>query len=163
REHLQLRVRVGIEDMRADPTGPEGAHASGRADDHHQPWLVRCAVERTLQLADRVQVGERVRSRRGVSAGAAAAAGGDDEHGYHRSEQEFADHSLTSLRARARWRQRTSPERSAASTIAPAAATKVEPRPSAKVRMWPLKRIAKLTIGSSATVAVSPKRSRAQK
>jgi len=28
--------------------------------------------------------------------------------------------------------------------------------------MWPLKRIAKLTIGSSATVAVSPNRIRAQ-
>jgi pimeloyl-ACP methyl ester carboxylesterase len=35
----------------------------------------------------------------------------------------------------------------------------VEPRPAAKVRMWPLKRMAKLTIGSSATVAVFPKRS----
>jgi len=42
---------------------------------------------------------------------------------------------------------------SASATIAPAAIRISEPLPSAKLRAWPEKRTAKLTIGSSATVA----------
>jgi hypothetical protein len=52
--------------------------------------------------------------------------------------------------------------KTATATITPAPTRISEPFPSAKMRAWPEKRTPKLTIGSSATVAVSPKRSRAQ-
>src|SRR5205814_2905107 len=58
REHGQLRVRVRVEDVRADPTGPKEADASGRAEEHDQSWLIGRVLERGLQLADGVQVGE---------------------------------------------------------------------------------------------------------
>src|SRR5213076_1795696 len=136
--------------------------ASGGADEHDQSWLIRGRLERVPQLADVVQVVEPgLRRRRAVCRAAAAAGRGEREGGAERG-QSGADHSRTS-RALVVWRrQRRRALRSAISTIAPATATSVEPRPSAKVRMWPLNRMAKLTIGSSATVAVFPKRSRAQ-
>ena len=52
-------MRVGVEDVRADPTGPQEADASGGAEEHDQSWLIGRFLERGLQLADAVQVGER--------------------------------------------------------------------------------------------------------
>src|SRR6266853_2046238 len=153
REHGQLRVRVRVKDVRADPTGPQGADASGGAEEHDQSWLAGRFLERGLQLADGVQVGQPLlRPGRGLRR-AAAAAGCSQGDGRDERDRRGADHSPTS-RALVVWRrQRRRAVRSAISTTAPAAATSGEPRPSAKVRMWPLKRMAKLTIGSSATVA----------
>src|SRR5436309_1575544 len=67
-EHLELRVRMGVEDVRADPTGPQEADASGRADEDDQARLAGALVERPLQLSDRVQVREVPRrNRRGAA------------------------------------------------------------------------------------------------
>jgi hypothetical protein len=57
RVHGQLRVRVRVEDVRADPTGPERADASGGRDEQDQAWLAGAGVEQRAQLADVTQVG----------------------------------------------------------------------------------------------------------
>jgi hypothetical protein len=58
RVHGQLRVRVGVEDVRADPTGPERADTSGGRDEHYQPRLAGAVLNSERRLADVAQVGE---------------------------------------------------------------------------------------------------------
>src|SRR5437660_1417134 len=63
----ELGVRVGVEDVRADPTGPELADASGRRDEQDQPWLAGMRVEQRAQLPDVAQIGEVPRAARGCA------------------------------------------------------------------------------------------------
>jgi len=54
----ELRVRVGVEDVLSDPTGPELADASGWRDEQDQPRLPRARVEQRSQLPDVAQICE---------------------------------------------------------------------------------------------------------
>src|SRR3989442_6845315 len=54
----ELRVRVSVEDVRADPTGPKLADTSGRRGEQDQPRLARARVKQRSQLPDVAQIGE---------------------------------------------------------------------------------------------------------
>src|SRR5438067_7030960 len=165
-EHLQLCVRMSVEDVLADPTGPEEANTSGRAHQDDQPRLPGGAVEGRAQLPDVPEVREPVRRRgsgsRSGLAGAdravarASAAAGGQARGQGERKQRNARHSRTMTFGAASRRHRTTVASSANATIPPAAATRIEPRPSARRWTSPEKRTPKLTTGSSATVALSP-------
>src|SRR5712691_7859369 len=58
---------MSVEDVRADPTGPELADASGRRDEQDQPRLARARVEQRSQLPDVAQIGELPRAARGCA------------------------------------------------------------------------------------------------
>jgi hypothetical protein len=51
-------TRMSIEDVRADPTGPERADASGRGHEQDQARLAGLLVEQRAQLADVAQIHE---------------------------------------------------------------------------------------------------------
>jgi hypothetical protein len=91
----------------------------------------------------------------------AAAAAGGHELERHSDEGASAHWRASLVEGARRWRCQTLAT-AASATMTAAPARIKEPLPSAKLRAWPEKRTPKLTIGSSATVAVSPKRSRAQ-
>jgi hypothetical protein len=63
----ELRVWMSVEDVRADPTGPELADASGRRDEQDQPLLARARVEQRSQLPDVAQIGELPQAARGCA------------------------------------------------------------------------------------------------
>src|SRR5436190_18069589 len=65
REDSELRVWMSVEDVRADPTGPELADASGRRGEQDQPRLARARVEQRSQLPDVAQIVELPRAARG--------------------------------------------------------------------------------------------------
>ena len=60
----ELRVWMSVEDVRADPTGPELADASGRRGEQDQPRLTGAGVEQRAQLPDVAQIGEVPRAAR---------------------------------------------------------------------------------------------------
>src|SRR5437867_3339972 len=63
----QLRVRMSVEDVRADPTGPERAGASGRGDEQDQAGLAGALVEQRAQLTQVAQVHESAGTGRAVA------------------------------------------------------------------------------------------------
>src|SRR5207244_3074352 len=65
----ELGVWMSVEDVCADPTGPDLADASGRRGEQDQPRLARTRVEQRAQLTDVAQVGELPRAARGSARG----------------------------------------------------------------------------------------------
>ena len=58
RGHLDVRVRIDLEDVRLDPTGPCHTYWSGRRQQKNQPRTTCAFVELCSQLIDRCDVGE---------------------------------------------------------------------------------------------------------
>src|SRR5439155_7196683 len=138
----QLRVRVSVEDVRADPTGPERADASGRGDEQDQAGLAGTLVEQRAQLTQVAQVHELAGTGRAVACTTACS-----EQREHDSERRGGVHCPTNLAGTGRRRcQRPAPR--ASTTIARATARTKAPCPPAKLRALPEKRTPKLTIGS---------------